>query len=94
MMSVLFLTMLYRRRSLRGQSISIAVCKLVGTAFASLAFFLFSSLSHRSVLLPFLYLATFVYDTIYVGMVYQQQRTATKKTQESISKPGQAEVSS
>jgi hypothetical protein len=94
MMSVLFLTMLYRRRSLRGQSISIAVCKLIGTAFASLAFFLFSSLSHRSVLLPFLYVAIFAYDIIYVGMVYRQQRATTEKPQESIIKSGQVEVSS
>ncbi len=93
MMSALFLAMLYRRRSLRGQSMSIAICKLLGTAFASLAFFLFSSLSHRSVLLPFLYIAILVYDIIYVGMVYRQQRTATEKTQESIIKPGQVEVS-
>lgn len=92
MMSVLFLAMLYHRRSLRGQSISIAVCKLLGTAFASLAFFLFSSLSHRSVLLPFLYIAIFVYDIIYVGMVYRQQRTTIKEAQEPITKLGQVEV--
>ena len=93
MMSVLFLTMLYRRHSLRGQSMSIAVCKLLGTAFASLAFFLFSSLSHRLVLFPFLYIAIFVYDIIYVGMVYRLQRTTTKEAQEPITKPGQVEVS-
>jgi hypothetical protein len=93
MMSVLFLTMLYRRRSLRGQSMSIAVCKLLGTGFASLAFFLFSSLSHQSVLLPFLYVAIFVYDIIYMGMVYKQQRTTTKEVQESIMKSGQVEIS-
>jgi hypothetical protein len=75
MMSVLFIVMLYRRRSLRGQSISIAACKLLGTALASLAFYLYSPLSHRSVLLPFLYLAILFYDVIYVGLVYIQQRS-------------------
>jgi hypothetical protein len=93
MMSVLFLTMLYRRRSLRGQSMSIAVCKLLGTACASLAIFLFSSLSHQLIVLPFLYVAIFVYDSIYVGMVYRQQRVATREAQEPITKPGQVEVS-
>jgi len=75
MMSVLFIMMLYRRRSLRGQSMSIAICKLAGTALASLAFFLYSPLSQRSVLLPFLYLTIFAYDAIYVAMVYRQRAT-------------------
>ncbi len=92
MMSALFAIMLYRRRSLRGQSMSIALCKWLGTACASLAFFLFSSLSHRSVLLPFLYIAIFVYDLIYVGMVYHQQRITTKETPEPPS--GQARETS
>jgi hypothetical protein len=80
MMSVLFIVMLHRRRSLRGQSISIALCKLIGTALASLAFFLYSTLSHRSILLPFLYIAILVYDMIYVGMVSVQQRAASQKS--------------
>jgi peptidoglycan/LPS O-acetylase OafA/YrhL len=93
MMSVLFLAMLYRRRSLRGQSLSIAICKLLGTACASLAFFFFSSLSHRSVLLPFLYVAIFVYDLLYVGMVYRQQRVKKEASQESTPLSSQAEIS-
>lgn len=39
MMSVLFLSMLYSRRSLRGQSVSIALLKMAGTALASFAFY-------------------------------------------------------
>lgn len=77
MMSILFITMLYRRRSLRGQSISIAICKLIGTACASLAFFLYASISQQSVLLPFLYVAILGFDiiyVIYVAAVYRQQR--------------------
>jgi len=76
MMSVLFIAMLYHRRSLRGQSIGIAVCKLLGTALASLAFFLFY---RQSALLLFFYIAILVYDVIYVGMVvYVQQRARIK----------------
>jgi hypothetical protein len=78
-MSVLFMVMRYRRRSLRGQSISIATCKLLGTALASLAFYLYSPLSHHSVLLPFLYIAILFSDAIYVGWVYMQQREKNYK---------------
>jgi hypothetical protein len=79
MMSVLFIVMLSHRRCLRGQSISIATCKLLGTALASLAFYLYSPLSHHSVLLPFLYIVTLFYDVIYVGLVYMQQRAEDYK---------------
>lgn len=94
MMSVLFLTMFYQRRSLRGQSLSIAICKLLGTACASLAFFFFSSLSHKSALLPFLYVAIFVYDLLYVGIVYRQQQQASKEaSQVSTGVSSRAEIS-
>jgi hypothetical protein len=82
MMSALFILMLYRRRSLRGQSISIAIGKLLGTALASLSFVLYTAISHHSVLLPFLYVSIFVYDVIYVAMVYRQQRAAKRMSQE------------
>src|SRR5918998_1862666 len=42
MMSILFITMLYARGSLRGQSVSIAALKMGGTALASLAFYFFN----------------------------------------------------
>lgn len=74
MMSVLFICMLFRRRSLRGQSLSIALCKCIGTACASLAFYFYSAPWQHSVLLPFLYVATFFYDVLYVGMVVVQMR--------------------
>jgi hypothetical protein len=74
MMSVLFVAMLYRRRSLRGQSLGIAVGKLAGTGLASLAFYLYSTLSHHSPLLQFLYVAILVYDVLYVVLVLQMRR--------------------
>jgi hypothetical protein len=55
------------------------VSKLLGTALASLAFFLYTAISHRSVLLPFLYVSILVYDVIYVVMVYKQLQ-AEKRT--------------
>src|SRR5690348_15370364 len=92
MMSIMFITMLYYRRSLRGQSIAIAICKLSGTALASLAFFLYTAISHRSVLLPFLYISILVYDLIYVGMIYRQQQIAARTSYGPIKPSEQAEI--
>lgn len=83
MMSVLFICMLFRRRSLRGQSLSIALCKCLGTACASLAFYFYSAPWQHSVLLPFLYVVTFFYDVLYVGMVVVQMRDIPKIIKES-----------
>jgi hypothetical protein len=66
MMSVLFVTMLHTRGSLRGQSVSIAALKMGGTALASLAFYFFNPDYNGSVLLPFLYVAIFVFDAVYL----------------------------
>ena len=73
LMSMLFITMLYQRQSLRGQSVGIAVCKLVGTVFASISFYLYADISRNSIFLPFCYIAIFVYDLIYVGLLVAQQ---------------------
>ncbi|GHO96332.1 hypothetical protein KSF_063800 [Reticulibacter mediterranei] len=93
MMSALFILMLYRRGSLRGQSIAIAVTKLLGTALASLAFFLYTTISHNSVLLPFLYVSILVYDMIYVAMVYKQQRAAKQTSIEATASASHVELS-
>ena len=82
MMSVLFITMLYRRRSLRGQSRGIALCKLLGTALASLAFSRYTAISQRSVLLPFLYLTLLVL----------QQRAAARAGDAGAPLPEQVDV--
>jgi hypothetical protein len=65
-MSALFVAMLYARRSLRGQSVFIALSKMLGTGLASLAFYLYSPLSEGSVLLPFLYVDILTFDLVYV----------------------------
>lgn len=83
LMSVLFIVMLYRRRSMRGQSMSIAICKLIGTALASLAFMLYVISFQGSVLLPFLYGTILVYDAIYIGLVYLQQRAERQERRPS-----------
>lgn len=68
MMSVLFCVMLYSRGSLRGQSVWIALLKMLGTALASMAFYYFNPEYDGSMLLPFLYVAILVFDGIYLGM--------------------------
>ena len=69
MMSILFLAMLYGRKSLRGQSLSIALTKMGGTALASFAFLFFSVSYEESVLLPFFYGSILIFDFIYFVMV-------------------------
>ncbi len=74
LMSILFIVMLFRRDNLRGQSIYIAIFKMLGTAFTSLAFYLYEPIAQGSVLLPFLFISIFAYDLIYVGLIYQKYR--------------------
>jgi hypothetical protein len=74
MMSVLFIIMLYNRNDLRGQSIFIALFKMLGTAISSLAFYLYQPISQGSFILPFLFISIFIYDLIYVILVYQKSR--------------------
>jgi len=67
MMSILFVAMLLKRQSVRGQSIYIALFKMFGTLLPSVLFFLrFPS----SMLLNFLYVSIFVFDLIYLVLLY------------------------
>ncbi len=81
MMSILFILMLYQRHSLRGQSLSIAMSKMIGTLFASLAFCLYSLYS-QSILLWFLAVFCLLFDAIYVGMVIILQKGGSALAQE------------
>ena len=71
MMSVLFIAMLLKRKNLSGQSIYIALFKMLGTVLPSILFFLRFP---GSVLLNFLYVAIFGFDAIYLGMLYVKHR--------------------
>jgi hypothetical protein len=74
MMSILFITMLLSRSDLRGQSIYIALFKMLGTGISSLAFYLYQPISQVSFILPFLFISIFIYDLIYLGIIYQKYR--------------------
>ena len=67
MMSVLFVTMLLKRNSVVGQSLYIALFKMIGTLLPSILFY---RLFPKSVLLNFLYVAIFIFDLIYVVLLY------------------------
>lgn len=83
LMSALFISMLYSRRSLRGQSPAIALCKLAGTALASAAFYFFKPEYDASALLPFLFAAILLLDVIYLLMIFaarEAQKAARART--------------
>ncbi|MCA8993925.1 MAG: hypothetical protein KDA88_18205 [Planctomycetaceae bacterium] len=67
MMSVLFINF-FRERGKAGQHGTIAACKFIGTLFASLGFFLYTSLGN-SPLMVFLFLSIAVVDVIYLGIL-------------------------
>jgi hypothetical protein len=73
MMSVLFVGMLLRRNNVLGQSVYIALFKMVGTIIPSITIYY---MYPTSILLNFLYLAIFVFDIMYVFMVYQKSKEA------------------
>jgi hypothetical protein len=71
MMSVLFIAMLLKRRDVSGQSVYIALFKMLGTLLPSLLFYLRFP---TSVLLNSLYVSIFVFDSIYLVMLYAKHR--------------------
>jgi len=74
MMSVLFIIMLISRKDIRGQSIYVALCKMLGTGISSMAFYLYKPIAQESSLLQFIFVMILVYDAIYLVMVYRKSR--------------------
>lgn len=83
MMSALFITMLLVRRSLRGQSLAIAIFKMLGTVLASVAFYFYNPDYQGSPLLSFLYVAIFALDLIYILALYRVGTNITKTRRSS-----------
>jgi len=69
MMSVMFVSMLLRRNNVKGQSIYIALFKMIGTLLPSILFFLYYP---KSLLLDYLYVSIFIFDLIYFVMLYRK----------------------
>ncbi len=68
MMSVLFIDMLVRRNNVNGQSMYIAIFKWLGTLAPTIQMYLQTG----STLILVLGIGIFLYDVIYIGMLYQK----------------------
>lgn len=77
-MSALFISMFMARPAGRGQSVGIATAKLAGTAFASASVAVRSDLAARyhGGLLPYLYVACFLLDLVYLGLLLSLRAAA------------------
>ena len=85
MMSILFVTMVFARGSLRGQSVWIAALKMGGTALASLAFYFFNPAYEGSILLPFLFVAILVFDGVYAVATMVLTRRGSRAKRHNLS---------
>jgi hypothetical protein len=71
LISVSFLYLLIRRRSVIGQSLYIALTRMIGTLSLIPAQYI---LTPRSKFLAFIYVAALVFDSMYVGLMIRQYR--------------------
>lgn len=72
MMSILFIAMLRDRKTSAGQSLYIAIFKMLGTLLASVAFYTQTKTYSHSPLMQFLFVAILLYDLIYTILIYRQ----------------------
>ena len=79
LMSVLFVVMFFKRgNTLRGQSIFIAIFKMVGTGLTSIHFYLFEPVSQSSFVLPLLFISIFFFDFFYTVLIVEQYKKNNK----------------
>ena len=79
LMSVLFVIMFFSRgNSLRGQSIFIAIFKMLGTGLTSIHFYIFEPVSQSSFVLPFLFVSIFIFDLFYTVLIVKQYKKSNK----------------
>jgi hypothetical protein len=71
LMSVLFIHLLVRRQSTQGQSLYIGICKMAGTVFPSILFYLYFP---QSALLFLLFWSIFLFDLTYLLLLYARLR--------------------
>ena len=73
LMSVLFVLMFFKRGdTLRGQSIFIAVFKMLGTTLTSFHFYILEPVSQSSIVLPILFIFIFFFDLLYIVLIVKQ----------------------
>ncbi len=69
MMSILFVMMFFKRKDLSGQSVYIALFKMMGTILASILIF---SIKPDSVLLNTLYIGILFFDVLYLILLHKK----------------------
>lgn len=74
-MSILYVHFIIKRDSIAGQSLYIALCKMIGTIFASSVFIIWAGQlpgvpAASSFVFPLMYAAIFLFDLIYCVQVY------------------------
>lgn len=74
MMAVLFVAMILRRGSLRGQSLPIALVKMSGSALAGITAWQGGRIPPGTALLPVLMSATLAWNLLYTTLVWRQAR--------------------
>jgi hypothetical protein len=89
MMSILFVAMLLRRKSLKGQSLWTAVTKCLGTAFSSAAFWIIVATDSESVLfgsklMPLFFVATAVFDVAYIVLLVLVKQGIVSLSEEEV----------
>lgn len=65
MMSIMFISMLIKRKSTRGQSMAIAACKMIGSLIPAMGFYLYD----QSGLLTILMIYTLLFDLVYLFLL-------------------------
>jgi hypothetical protein len=72
MMSILFVFLLIKRNSLEGQSVYIALFKMLGTILPSILFYFYYP---DNLLLIFLYISILIFDMIYLILLIRMNKT-------------------
>lgn len=83
MMGILFILMLYKRKSLRGQSILVAVSKMLSALSAWLWQLRYNQTDHPPLLIFFI-LSTFLFDLVYLILVYMQTKSLLFPAKKSV----------
>ncbi|MDF2523490.1 MAG: putative rane protein [Clostridiales bacterium] len=76
LMSILFISMLIRRGNSKGQSIFIAIFKMLGSVLPAIGFFFY----FKSNLIILLSTATLLFDLIYIVLLYKYSRLKRVRT--------------
>jgi hypothetical protein len=80
LMSILFIVMFFKRgKGLRGQSIFVAVFKMLGTGLTSIYFYLYEPVAQSSFILPLIFALIFVFDFLYVLLIASRYQSKSKR---------------